>query len=104
MPTFRRSSNALIKAIKNIEIPDSVTDILRLGKGFSSMALNCRSKQVVEIIKDVEDNIDKLPRSDQQDFRSKVLHLSKKKIFDRLDKGVGWTPKRWHLYYCKFIK
>ena len=32
---------------------------------------------MIEIVKDIEANIHKIPRSDQQDFRNKVLHLSK---------------------------
>ena len=32
---------------------------------------------MLEIIKDVEASIYKLPHSDQQDFRNKILHLSK---------------------------
>ena len=89
--------------LTNIEIPDSETDILRMGKGLSSMALNCRPKQVVEIIKDVEANIDKIPRSDQQDFRSKVLHLSKSfidkfsmhksSINQKIERGILTTKK-----------
>ena len=70
--------------LTDIKIPDSVRDILKLGKGFSSMVMNCRSRQVIAIIKDVQNvqvnveaNIDKIPRSDQQHFRNKVLHLSK---------------------------
>ena len=39
--------------------------------------INDKSKQMIEIVKDIEANIYKIPRSDQQDFRNKVLHLSK---------------------------
>ena len=39
--------------------------------------INDKSKQLIEIVKDIEANIHKIPRSDQQDFRKKVLHLSK---------------------------
>ena len=59
------------------QVPDSIQDILRLGKGFSSNMINDTSKQMIEIVKDIEANIQKIPKSDQQDFRNKVLHLSK---------------------------
>ena len=39
--------------------------------------INDKSKQMIEIFKDIEANIRKIPKSDQQDFRNKVLHLSK---------------------------
>ena len=32
---------------------------------------------MIEIVEDIEANIHKIPGSDQQDFRNKVLHLSK---------------------------
>ena len=38
--------------------------------------INDKSKQIIEIVRDIEANIHKIPRSDQQDFRNKVLHLS----------------------------
>ena len=63
--------------LTNIRIPDSVEDILSLGEGFSNSMINSKSKQMLEIIKDVEASIYKLPHSDQQDFRNKILHLSK---------------------------
>ena len=39
--------------------------------------INDKSKQMTEIIKDIEVNIHKNRRSDQQNFKNKVLHLSK---------------------------
>ena len=39
--------------------------------------INDKSKQMIEIVKDIEANTHKIPKSDQQDFRNKVLHLSK---------------------------
>ena len=38
-------------------MPDSVQGILRLGKGFSSNMINDKSKQMIEIVKDIEANI-----------------------------------------------
>ena len=43
--------------------------------------MNDKSKHMIEIVKDIEANIHKTPRSDQQDFRNKVLHLSKSLLF-----------------------
>ena len=42
-----------------------------------SNMINDKSKQMIEIVKDIKFKIHKIPRSDQQDFRNKVLHLSK---------------------------
>ena len=39
--------------------------------------INDKSKQIIEIGKYIEANIHKIPSSDQQDFRNKVLHSSK---------------------------
>ena len=37
--------------------------------------MNDKSRQIIEIVKDIEANIHGIPRSDQQDFRNKVLHI-----------------------------
>ena len=58
-------------------MPDSVQDVLTLGKGFSSIMMNDNLKQMIQIVKGIEANIHKMSRSDDQDFRNKVLHLSK---------------------------
>lgn len=63
--------------LTDIQIPNLVTDILRLGQGFSNRVIKSKSKQMMEIVKDVESNIHKIPILDQQDFRNKVLHLLK---------------------------
>ena len=63
--------------LTDVQVPDSVQDILRLGKDFSSNMINDKSKRMTEIVKDIEANIHKIPKSDQQDFRNKVLHSSK---------------------------
>ena len=54
-----------------------VQDILRSGKGFRSNMINDKSNQMIAIVKNIEANIHKIPRPDKQDFRNKVLHLSK---------------------------
>ena len=38
--------------------------------------INDKSKHI-ETVQDIEANINKISRSDQQEFRNKVLHLSK---------------------------
>ena len=38
--------------LTDIQVPDSVQNILRLGKGFSSNMINDKSKQMLEIVKD----------------------------------------------------
>ena len=73
----REKSDPWFVNLTDVQVPDSVQDILRLGKDFSSNMINDKSKQMIEIVKDIEANIHKIPKSDQQDFRNKVLHLSK---------------------------
>ena len=73
----REKSKPWFANLTDIQVPDSVQDILRLRKGFSSYMMNDKSKQKIEIVKDIEANIHKIRKSDQQDFRNKVLHLSK---------------------------
>ena len=73
----REKSDLWFVNLTDIEVPYSVQDILRLGKGFSSNMMNDKSKQMIEIVKNSEANIHKIPMSDQQDFKNKVLDLSK---------------------------
>ena len=73
----REKSDPWIVNLTDVQVPDSVQDILRLGEGFSNNIINDKSKQMIEIAKDIEANINKIPRSDQQDFRNNVLNLSK---------------------------
>ena len=39
--------------------------------------MNDKSKQMIEIVKDIKANIPKIPTSAQQDFENTILHLSK---------------------------
>ena len=73
----REKSDPWFVNLTDVQVPDCVQNILRLGKDFSSNMINDKSKQMIEIVKDIETDIHKIPRSDQQDFRNKVLHLSK---------------------------
>ena len=63
--------------LTDIQVPDSVSDILRIRKNFSSNKMNDKSREMLEIVKDIKANIHKIPRSDQQDSRNKVLYSSK---------------------------
>ena len=60
----------------DIDIPDTVKDILRLGEKFSSSFLTKKSQQVYEIVKNLEANIEKIPEKAQDEFRHKILSLS----------------------------
>ena len=73
----REKSDPWFVNLTDVQVPDSVQDILRLGKDFSSNMINDKSKQMIEIVKDIEANIHEILKSDQQDFRNKVLHLPK---------------------------
>ena len=69
----REKSDPWFVNFTDVQVPDSAQDILRLGKDFSSNMNNNKSKQIIEIVNDIEANIHKIPKSDQQDFRNKVL-------------------------------
>ena len=74
-------------------MPVPVQDILRLGKGFRNNMINDKSNQMTEIVKDIEANIHKIPRSDQQDFRNKVLYLFKG-LVEKKSLHVGSIDKK----------
>ena len=61
----RENSGPWFVNLTDIQVPDSVQDILRLGKGFSSNMINDELKQMIEIVKDIEANIHKILRLDQ---------------------------------------
>ena len=73
----REKSDPWFVNLTDVQMPDSVQNILRLGKDFSSNMINDKTKKMIEIVKDIKANIHKILKSDQQDFRNKVLHLSK---------------------------
>ena len=50
----REKSDPWFVNLTDVQVPDSVQDILRLDKGFSSNVINDKSKQMIEIVKDVE--------------------------------------------------
>ena len=64
----REKSDPWFVNLTDVQVPDSVQDILRLGKGFSSNMINHKSKQMIEVLKDIEANIHKIPGSDPQDL------------------------------------
>ena len=64
----REKSDPWFVNLTDVQVPHSIQDILRLGKGFSSNMMNDKSKQMIEIVKDIEANIHKIPRSDQQEY------------------------------------
>ena len=64
----------------NIILPDSVSDIIRLGDKFSSSFVSSKKEHIFEIVKDLETNIHKIPEEKQDEFRHKVLSLSSKYI------------------------
>ena len=64
----------------NIILPDSVSNIIRLGDKFSSSFVSSKNEHIFEIVKDLETNIHKIPEEKQDEFRHKVLSLSSKYI------------------------
>ena len=62
-------------------IPDSVTDIIRLGEKFSSYFLSSKKQHVFEIIKDLGSNIDQIPEVDDRDqLRHSIINIFLLKI------------------------
>ena len=57
-------------------IPGNVLDILRMGEGFSSQFNRKKSDQVIELVKDLESNITKIPIDDRQSFRNTFIEIS----------------------------
>ena len=49
----RKKSDSWFVNLTDIQVPDSVQDMLRLGKGYSSNMISDKSKQMIEIIKKV---------------------------------------------------
>ena len=62
----REKSDPWFVNLTDVQVPDSVQDILRLGRDFSSNMTNDKSKQMIDIVKDIEANIHKIPESDQK--------------------------------------
>ena len=48
--------------LTDVQVTDSVQDILRLGKDFSSNMNNDISKKMIEIVNDIEANTHKIPK------------------------------------------
>ena len=64
----------------NTILPESVSDIIRLGDKFSSSSVSSKNEHIFQIVKDLETNIHKIPEEKQDEFRHKVLSLSSKYI------------------------
>ena len=65
-------------------IPDSVTDIIRLGEKFSSSFLSSKKQHIFEIIKDVESNIDKIPEVNNRDLlRHSIINIASKYLKEK---------------------
>ena len=57
-------------------IPENVSDILRMGEGFSSQFIRKKSDQDIELVKDLESNITKIPIDNRQSFRNTFIEIS----------------------------
>ena len=62
----------------NTVLPESVSEIIRLGDKFSTSFVSSENKHIFEIVKDLETNIHKIPEEKQDEIRYKVLFLSSK--------------------------
>ena len=75
-------------------IPENVSDILRTGEGFSSQYIRKKSNQVIELIKDLESNITKIPVDNRQSFRNSFIEIShqyirKQQHINAIDKSIA---------------
>ena len=53
----REKSDPWFVNLTNVQVADSVQDILRLGRDFSSSVVNDKSKQMIEIVKEQKEYI-----------------------------------------------
>ena len=85
-------------------IPDSVTDIIRLGEKFSSSFLSSKKQHVFEIMKDVEPNIDKIPEvNDRDQLRHSIIniasnYLKKKSHITEIDRIIANNIKETNMF------
>ena len=94
----REKINPWFVNLTDIQVADSVLGILRLGKGFRSNMINDKSKQMIEMIKNFEANVHKIPRSDKlqtvidtfNDYHPRIQFTHKIK---RNNKISFWTWK-----------
>ena len=57
--------------LSNTQIPPQVQDLLRLGDDFCNPAFTSKRKQSLEVLKDVEKNIYKIPIDKREELRLK---------------------------------
>ena len=57
-------------------ISGNVSDILRMGEGFSSQFIRKKSDQVIDLVKDLESNITKIPIDNRQSFRNTFIEIT----------------------------
>ena len=79
--------------LTKIEIPKNVHDLLRLGNKFSNPFFADKKTQALEIIKDIERNIPKIPDEFKEEFGLKVANqtkhfLSKQFEVSKLDEQI----------------
>ena len=87
------NSDPWLVNLSNIEIPKNVHDLLKLGDTFSNPFIANKKTQALEIIKDIERNIPKVPDEFKEEFRLKVTNqtkhlLSKQFKVSNLDKQI----------------
>ena len=73
---FDSNKDPWIVNLTSQPIPDNVLDTLRMGERFSSQFIRKKSDQVIELVKDLESNITKIPIDDRQSFRNTFIEVS----------------------------
>ena len=88
-------------------IPDNVNDVLRLGNNFSSLFSTIKNDMVLEIIKDIESNMEKIKiEKDREELRHKLLNttynfLNSSQNISAVDKALAKNLKESKLFLQK---
>ena len=91
----------------DVQIPDNVNDVLRLGNNFSSSFLTQKKDMVFEIIKDIESNMEKINKEkDREELRHKLLNttsnfLNSSQKISAIDKSIAKNLKVTKLFLQK---
>ena len=91
---FSYDNDPWLTNLSNTQIPPQVQDLLRLGDDFCNPAFTSKRKQSLEVLKDVEKKIYKIPIDKREELRLKVVnkckfYLSKNYKLSELDRHIS---------------
>ena len=70
--------------LSNQQIDLEIQDFLRLGHNFYNPNFATKNQQTYEAIKDVENNIYKIPEENREEFRNIFIHSTKQYLSHRI--------------------